>query len=150
MNETLTALEYYNLIRGRIEHENNLIMQRLSWLVASQSFLFTAYAIALNGLAVPALPASVQGYVRQQIDVFHLVPVVGILTCALIYVSILAAFGAMREMRRLYRTRVHAEQAGLPDVQSSASTQFFGAAAPVWLPLVFIAVWLFLLVRGMQ
>ena len=50
MNTPLTALEYYNLIRERIEHEDNLIVQRLTWLVGSQSFLFTAYAIASNYL----------------------------------------------------------------------------------------------------
>ena len=61
MNTPLTPLEYYNLIRERIEHEDNLIVQRLTWLVGSQSFLFTAYAIVSNGLMSqppqPALPA---------------------------------------------------------------------------------------------
>ena len=42
MNERLEAL------RRRIEHEDNLINQRLSWLVASQAFLLTALAISLN------------------------------------------------------------------------------------------------------
>ena len=35
-------------------------MNRLSWLVASQSFLFTAYAITLNGLAGPGGAAIVE------------------------------------------------------------------------------------------
>ncbi len=35
----LTPLDYYNVVRSRIEHEDNLVVQRLSWLVASQSFL---------------------------------------------------------------------------------------------------------------
>jgi hypothetical protein len=44
-------VDFYRLIRARIEHEDALTVNRLSWLVASQSFLFTAYALTLNGLA---------------------------------------------------------------------------------------------------
>jgi hypothetical protein len=35
-----TPLEWYRLFRSRIEHEDNLIVQRLSWLMASQSCFF--------------------------------------------------------------------------------------------------------------
>jgi hypothetical protein len=150
MNEPLNALEYYNLVRGRIEHEDNLMAQRLSWLVASQSFLFTAYAIALNGLAVPPLPSSVQPVVNQQMDVYSLVPVVGILTCVLIYVSIIGAFKAMRELRHGYRSRFGKDEADLPAIQTNCVTRAMGAAAPMALPLVFIAVWLFLLIHGLR
>jgi hypothetical protein len=83
--------EYYQLIRHRLEHEDNLIVQRLSWMVASQSFLFTAYAITMNGLA--AAPAHTAD--RQQL-LLRLVPVVGILSATLIYCGILAALFAMR------------------------------------------------------
>jgi hypothetical protein len=31
-------------ISGRLEHEDGLIVNRLAWLMASESFLFTAYA----------------------------------------------------------------------------------------------------------
>ena len=37
--------DFYKLIRGQIEHEDNLIGTRLNWFMASQSFLFSAYAI---------------------------------------------------------------------------------------------------------
>lgn len=72
-------VEYYNLFRNRIEHEDNLIVQRLSWLVASQSFLFTAYAITVNGLS--SLPPSVASLlVTQERLFFRLIPAIGILT----------------------------------------------------------------------
>ena len=44
-------VRFYQAIRARIEHEDGLTVNRLSWLVGSQSFLFTAYALTLNGLA---------------------------------------------------------------------------------------------------
>jgi hypothetical protein len=49
--QKISTLERYQVFRNRIEHEDNLIMQRFSWLMASQSILFTAYAIVPNGLS---------------------------------------------------------------------------------------------------
>ena len=39
----------FTLIQARLSHEDDLVNQRVSWLVNSQSFLLTAYAITLNG-----------------------------------------------------------------------------------------------------
>ena len=44
--ESISRIEYYQIIRSQIEHEDNLINQRLSWFVAAQAFLFSAYAIS--------------------------------------------------------------------------------------------------------
>ena len=44
----------FTLIQARLSHEDDLVNQRVSWLVNSQSFLLTAYAITLNGLAADA------------------------------------------------------------------------------------------------
>jgi len=41
-------VDWYRTIRDQIQHEDNLIVQRLSWLMAAQSFLFTGYAIIAN------------------------------------------------------------------------------------------------------
>jgi hypothetical protein len=46
--ESISGIQYYRIIRSQIEHEDNLINQRLSWFVAAQAFLFSAYAILLN------------------------------------------------------------------------------------------------------
>jgi hypothetical protein len=46
---TLPAVERYRILRDQLQHEDGLTTQRLSWLMASQAFLFTAYAIAVNG-----------------------------------------------------------------------------------------------------
>ena len=45
------ARGYAITIYRQLEHEDSPMINRLSWLVASQSFLFTAYAIVLNGAA---------------------------------------------------------------------------------------------------
>ena len=56
MNDPISPADFYRLIRSQIEHEDNLNSQRLSWFVASQSFLFTAYAIVLSNLSPGKLP----------------------------------------------------------------------------------------------
>jgi len=41
-----SPVDWYRTIRD--QHEDNLTVQRLSWLMAAQSFLFTGYAIIAN------------------------------------------------------------------------------------------------------
>jgi len=146
----LNPLQYYQLLRDRIEHEDNLVIQRLSWMVASQSFLFTAYAIVLNGLnSLPPSPAP-PPFINQQMLVFRVVPVVGILTCVLIYVSILAAVKSMARLRNMYHSRFGSEDKDLPAVQSKAALRLLGSAAPLLLPPIFTVVWLFLWMRSLN
>ena len=144
----LTPLEYYNLIRSRIEHEDNHIVQRHSWMVASQSFLFAAYATVLNGLTASPAPGA-QGFTNQQMLLFRLIPIVGVMTCGLIYVSIIAAVKAMTKLRHSYHSRFGEEEVNLPEIQTATLVRRSGLSAPVVLPLVFIAVWLFLWIRGL-
>src|SRR5260370_24624777 len=62
------------LIQARLSHEDDLINQRISWLVNSQSFLLTAYAITLNGLAADS--GRPQAPIQQQL--LQLLPMAGI------------------------------------------------------------------------
>jgi len=145
----LSPLEYYSLIRERIEHEDNLIVQRLSWLVASQSFLFTAYAIVTNGLTTqPPQPACIHFSDQLQL-LFQLIPIVGTLTCLLIYISILAAVMSMRRLRNSYHSRFGSDEHDLPPIMTRPPIRLFGHSAPVLLPLVFIIVWLVIWMRGL-
>jgi hypothetical protein len=145
----LTPLDYYNVVRSRIEHEDNLVVQRLSWLVASQSFLFTAYAIVTNGLASQPPPPSCIRFAGQLQLLYQLIPVVGTLTCALIYVSILAAVASMRRLRNSYHSRFGDDEKGLPSIMSRPPIRLFGHSASVLLPLVFITIWLVIWMHGL-
>jgi hypothetical protein len=55
----LSPADWYRTIRDQIQHEDNLIVQRLSWLMAAQSFFFTGYAIIAN--ASPQSPVGQTG-----------------------------------------------------------------------------------------
>jgi hypothetical protein len=141
----LPDLDYYHLIRTQIEFEDSLITQRLSWFVAAQSFLFSAYAITLNAPKEAAL----QGYRDQQNLVYHLIPVVAVASGVLIYLAVVAGVLAQLKLRRFLKQHIPPDRlAVFPQVQGAFQTRLLGIAAPLGLPLVFIAVWIFLFTRG--
>ncbi|HLX70801.1 MAG TPA: hypothetical protein VKV04_14325 [Verrucomicrobiae bacterium] len=143
--EGITPLERYQVFRGRIEHEDNLVMQRLSWLMASQSFLFTAYAIVSNALSASTANKDGKIFVGRLSVLEDVIPIVALLNSLLIFVSIMAALIAIRELRRQYHN--HPENLDGLGLQTHRITRVLGFAAPVILPLLFLSVWLFLLVR---
>jgi hypothetical protein len=134
----LTALENYNLFKHHIDFEHNLIVQRLSWLLGSQAFLFSAYAI---GAGVTSPKATVELLVR-------LIPIVAILSSALIYIAVLAALVALQRLRSGYVDRF--QDPSLPNVSTSGAVYAAGSVPPIFLPLVFIVVWALLLNKEMQ
>ena len=128
-------------LRARIEHEDGLIVSRITWLMASEAFLYTAYAIALNGFATPGMTM-----VEHHARLLKLIPLIGIACSVLIFTGILAAIRAMVWLRRLYRSRVADEAGlGLPPIQTPILNVVSGLAAPVLLPTVFVIVWVYLL-----
>lgn len=134
-------LRYYELVRARLEHEDGLIVHRLSWLMGSQAFLFTAYAIAASGLA--SATGSAAGPLAA---LFRLVPAVGIVSTALIYAGVLAAVRAMGWLLASFRARVPDEAAlGAPPIFTPPPIRRWGMATPLLLPPVFLLAWLFLL-----
>ena len=115
-----------------------LIVNRLSWLVASQSFLFTGYAIVMNG---PVTPRSAHFGVRADL-LLKLIPIMAIGICFLIYLGIC---GAIRVMSMLHRDmrNTHAGPLGLrPPIQGTPMTLALGMAAPLLVPPLFAVVWL--------
>ena len=68
--ESISGIQYYKIIRSQIEHEDNLINQRLSWFVAAQAFLFSAYAILLNAPSQVRL----EGFVHNKNSSFFSFP----------------------------------------------------------------------------
>jgi hypothetical protein len=141
----LPPLEHYRIVRGQIEHEDNLVSQRLSWLLASQSFLFTAYAITLNG----PVQLHQQRYEAHVGSLMVLLPLVGIVSAVLIWLSIIAGMRAMRKLRiDLQRKLTGVLPGELPPIQTSGIALLGGQLGPVLIPLLFLTVWLVLLARG--
>lgn len=132
--------EKYQFLRQRIEHEDNLINQRLAALVGSQSFLLTAFAISLNA---PREFFS-SGYIRAHRLLTHMLPVAGIAT---VVVLLLTMLGAVIALRDLHRMADQLATPGDPPLHSSRPARLLGQAAVVGVPVIFLLLWLALLVE---
>jgi hypothetical protein len=142
--ESISGIQYYQMIRSQIEHEDNLINQRLSWFVAAQAFLVSAYAVLLN--APPQV--GVQRFAAQQELLFSLIPLVAIGVSILIYITVIAAMLAMANLRRLLKTHVE-DSALLPPVQGYTQTFLLGQATPILIPFLFMSSWIVLLIKSL-
>ncbi len=128
-------------IRRQLEHEDGLTVNRLSWLVASQSFLFTAYAIVLNGL-----PLAHDRFVAvRQGELLRIVPELGVATSGLIYLGVLAGLWVTTALRRALREPRHRMVTARPPLPGNAATHALGLAAPLLLPPIFFGAWAVLL-----
>ena len=140
----ISPLERYQVFRNRIEHEDSLITQRLSWLMASQSFFFTAYAIVTNGLT--GAPVAGRGLYISHLDILaRIIPSVALVNSLLICLSIFGALKAIRELRQEYQK--HSPLLEIISLQTSRVARRLGLSAPILLPPLFIAVWLYLLMQ---
>ena len=144
--ESISGIQYYRIIRSQIEHEDNLINQRLSWFVAAQAFLFSAYAILLN---VPS-QVRLQSFETQREFLFFLIPLVAIGVSILIYITVIAAMLAMANLRRLLKTHMNEnDSALLPPVQGYRQTLLLGQASPLLMPFLFLISWIVLLIKSL-
>jgi hypothetical protein len=145
--DSLSPIECYHILRDQVEHEDSLTTQRLSWLLAAQSFLFTAYAIVLNG---PGEAAS-RFVAAQRSWLLTAIPALGLSSAVLIYVSIVAGvvalFGLHRRARAVCESCV--EGASFPPVQGTPFTRITGLASPLLVPPIFALVWLCLMLHGL-
>src|SRR5689334_1502041 len=101
---------WYKIVRDRMDKENELITGRLNWLIASQSFLFTAYSLA-----------SQRSEGGPGARLRFVVPVVAIGIGSLIYLAILAGFLALKYDRALLLEclgNLKRKEPGFPRIQS--------------------------------
>ena len=131
----------YDIIRGRMDHEDDLITSRLNWLITSQSFLFAAYATLFrSGGAQQVVGAEVPLLAR-------LIPLIGMLSGTLIYTAIIAGVAALRHNRKLLRKHLTEVDAEFPKVQGPRPMAWLALIAPVFLPLVLVGAWITLLLQ---
>jgi len=137
------ARAYCDAVRRQIEQEDNLIVNRLSWLVASQSFLFTGYAIVLNG---PVLTRN-EVFTARQDALLRIIPIMALACCVLIYLGVIAGIHVMAVLHRDMKEKHYTPSGLMPPIQGTPLTLALGRAAPLGLPPIFAIAWIALL-RG--
>ena len=76
--------DLYKVTRAQTEHIDNTISQRIVWLVITQSFFFSAYAIVITSDPAKAFLPQKQGLLSL------LLPIVALIMIALSYLDIIA------------------------------------------------------------
>jgi hypothetical protein len=138
----LSNFDCYQMVRARIEHEDNLITQRLNWFLASQSFLFSAYVINFNA------PDSLRHDPRH-LMLMAIIPIMAIGVALVVFMGVLAGLIAMRHLHLWLHRQVSREQlSNLPSLQWFPRTRGLGMAAPFGLPPLFIVVWVYIIICG--
>jgi hypothetical protein len=125
-------------LRTQSDRETDLLGQRTAWVMASQAFLFSAYAVAVNAHADPTAP---KGGTRPQLLVAVL-PWISLLSLLLLVVTILGGLFALARHRSLLlstaEARMHALEAG-------PLARLAGLTAPLLVPVIFLVAWVVLL-----
>ena len=150
----LAIHEHYQIFRDYLQHEDDLIHQRVSWNWAVQAFLFAAYVATLK-FGAPQEHGAPQD--RQLLNILtrYVIPLLGIIVSLFSFCGTKAAHLAITQLendwnrcRELYG-RVE-ERTFLPDLTGGGSkpARRYGIWATVYLPLATAGAWLLLLISG--
>ncbi len=139
--------KFYEFTCRHIEREENIIDHRISWMLTSQGFLFTGFALISNGNAT--------ANAQLQSALSGVIEVVGIAIALLSLVGIHAAYLSVSNLIRNWENRWTKVSSGDKQPYSrypafttrtaSALGRFLGYC----LPLVLMAAWLALIVRAL-
>lgn len=130
----------YQAFRGQLEHEDNLINQRVSWLVGSQSFLFVPYVLLVT--AAPNTPIGEILALKNELSM--VIVSIGILSCLAIGFGIYAALEARRIIMERYRS-LGIRIPTMPELIPGQSATRLSLAAPFGIIWVVISAWLSLM-----
>ncbi len=150
------SLEFYRLCRAKIEHEDELVNQRLTWLITLQGLLFTAYGFSISAeaasLGSKGIEIGASDAARHSYEAF--MANLGTLRHGLSYLGIAVSFAALTGILaacRAIRDDVAAMQ-GLPvrdftgkplfpRVASEGSANALGMTCALSVPFMLAGVW---------
>jgi hypothetical protein len=139
-----SSAELYRIIRERIDYEENLLNQRVIWLIFSQSFLVSAYAIMLNSPPEPKSPM----YGDLQSCLVWLLPSLALIVSIIIYISVISALYHIAELSKSFETYPKDDTIErFPAMNDTSFIRRLGGLPPVLVPLLFIGAWALLLIK---
>ena len=148
-NGDLSLAELYSLIRSQIEHENELVSQRVIWQILTQAFFFGAYATLLNA----SKEAKNSLFESEQTLLLWVMPIAALLAGLLAYVSILSSLKTIVHLRQRYEAHRNSKAPGdastklYPDIQGPNQLGIVAMLSPAVMPIVFTCAWLIVLGR---
>jgi len=139
--DNISPMELYCLVRKQIEHEDELVNQRVNWLLFSQAFFFGTFATILTTGTV----------IIYQSFIIDLVATTGIVLCIFGFFSILAAMESHGKLTKFWQESEYriafpqisgvAKQRNLSLLKSNGS--IFAGGIPLLITLLWLLVLLF-------
>jgi hypothetical protein len=126
--------------RKYIEHEDNLVNHRMSWLMSSQAFLFGAFVILING-PIFSTDARTDDFKDIATALLYFIPLAGITISFCSGVGVYAAFNAIN-----YWKECVAPVEKRREVTSEAGIAYAGGVASAIPAPMFISFWFLLLI----
>lgn len=154
----LPTHEHYRIFRSYIEHEDNLINNRVTWNLAVQGFLFATYGFSLQNLAEVEANPNFAAQIKLSHSVMQLkilvlaIPLVGFALSLGVFFAVRAAQIALKKLREDCKTEVldKAHEAScylpLPGGAGKPWAIRLGFVPPFAIPLVFALAWAILFV----
>jgi len=145
----VSRAEYYGLIRSEIQHEDNLINQRVIWQIISQAFIFGAYATLLNAPKEAKSPL----FEGAQSLLLWIFPIAGLAVGLLTFASIMSSVRTISHLCGLYeeysQSRAGKDPSSklFPDIQGPQHLRRWAQLPPVLIPILFTVAWCIVLIR---
>jgi hypothetical protein len=145
----LSCAEYYQFIKQQIDHQDNLVNQRVIWQIIAQAFFFGAYATLMNA------PKEAKGplFDAEQRLLLWVLPMAGLLAGLLTYVGIVSSLKTIGYLRKLYDEYSHGKAPTdpssrlYPPMQGPSHLRRWASVAPILMPIVFALTWVVVLGR---
>jgi len=140
----------YELFRQRMQHEDNLIGVRISWLVSSQAFLLTPYVLLYLKVVDIATARqisdkfNVSDFLLSISLIEYIIVLIGLVSCALTIRSTAAAFRSKVDMTFDFLQRHKPDGSFEPGIGLLRKEGVHGASAARGFPVTFAIVWLVL------
>jgi hypothetical protein len=123
------------LLRTQLDRETDLLGQRTAWVIASQAFLFSAYAGAVNVHIDSKVPMGGTGTLL----LVHILPWISLLSLALLTLTIVAGVVTLVRFRAFFLATADARVRGL---DAGPWVRAAGLIAPLCVPLIFVLAWI--------
>ncbi|MBW4422299.1 MAG: hypothetical protein KME13_24310 [Myxacorys californica WJT36-NPBG1] len=137
----MSKKEQFDMAREIIKHEDNLVNNRVTWLLVLQGFLFTAF---VNGIG---MLEKVSDYTPQRIVAgLVLVGLLGIVTSLIARNTILVAYDHTNKVESWWNEKAEDSIRDYPPVRGIYPTgRWYRLLSTSKMPYLFVAVWTLLI-----
>jgi hypothetical protein len=142
MMEIKETQDLYKVTRAQTEHIDNTLSQRIVWLVLTQSFFFSAYAVVITANHDTAFLPGKQGLLSV------LLPVVALIMIAISYLDIVAGILYISKLTKFFNNKAAAENSSpltYPPIGGFEHLSFYKNLSSLIVPCIFFITWLVIL-----